>query len=97
MKLKYDRGKLMQAGIFIWGSVGTALLVVALIFICKNFGEPEKVAPVLATLIATLGVVWSWFFQLAQRDQHHLELLDLENRKLEFEREKLAFELSKST
>ncbi len=92
MKFSLKRGAQLQIGILFWGSIGTFLLFLGFRFVFENFENPEHVVPVLATLIATLGVVWSWFFQLAQRDKHHLELLDLENRKLEFEREKLGVE-----
>ena len=71
-----------KIGVWGWGIVGCIIGSLAFIYVCKNFSSnSEDVAPVLASLVATIGVVWSWFFQLAQKDKHHNEIMAFEREK----------------
>ena len=72
----------MDIGVMVWGGVGVLIGLIALRFVCVNFTSPEIIAPVLAALVATIGVVWSWFFQLSQKDKHHKDIMALEREKL---------------
>jgi len=71
-----------RIGVWIWGFVGFVIAATATFFVFKNFDTPDVVAPVLATLVATIGVVWSWFFQTDQKERHHNDMLRLEREKL---------------
>ena len=69
-------------GAWVWGVLGAVAIVIGIFFVFNYFDQPAIIAPVLAILIATLGIVWSWFFQLAQKEQHHRDFLDLQERKI---------------
>ena len=81
-------------GVWGWGIVGCIIGCLAFIYVCQNFCSGKKdVAPVLASLVATIGIVWSWFFQLAQKHKHHIDNLEIEKEKLSFEKEKFLISI----
>ena len=63
-------------GIWIWGTIGVCIGCIGIIYIFCNWGDGDGVATVLAALIATTGVVWSWFFQLSMTDRHHKQKIE---------------------
>ena len=71
-----------RLGTYLWGTLYGVFILIGALFVCKNFTKAEIVAPVIIALIATMGIVWSWFFQLSQKDSHHKDIMALGRDKL---------------
>ena len=68
-----------QAGTRLWGYLLAVALAGGAIFVVDTFGDhPEDAGTVLATIIVTLGGIWSWFLQTEQKERHHRERLELD-------------------
>lgn len=73
--MKAKRVNIYKVGVYFWGVMGFAVGILGLLFVTKQYVLPDGLENVMATLIATSGVAWSWFIQLEQKERHHIDLI----------------------